>query len=383
MNLIEAASSTSALKIFELDELNTMRKIHLSLTTRIITMTLILLGFGLIMIYSASVVEGARDFGSKWHFVLLQLKWATAGLVGMTIVSLIPPRTWEKLAPLMLLLGLTLLLMVAIPGIGTKVQGARRWLVLPFMTLQPSELIKFIQVLYLSSWLNSRIVTLTQFGFFIAFVAGLIMLQPDMGTTLVVTMLAVLIYFLSGYPIKHLLTIGGVGLTLGTILILSAPYRLERVKTFLDPMHDTQGSSYHIRQVILSLGSGGVSGLGIGRSRQKYAYLPEATTDSIFAVVGEELGFLGGVGLILAFLYFLSLIFKVAANESNKFASTMVAGVGAWIGLQVCLNLAAMVALTPLTGVPLPLVSYGGSALITMLGGIGLVISVSRQQQKY
>ncbi len=207
------------------------------------------------------------------------------------------------------------------------------------------------------------------------------MLQPDMGTTLVATLLAVSIYFLAGYPLKHFFSLAAAGITLAVILIIAEPYRLERVKTFIDPLHDTQGSSYHIRQVLLSLGSGGVSGLGVGRSRQKYAYLPEATTDSIFAVVGEELGFIGGVGLILAFLYFLSLIFKVATRESDKSTSTMVAGVGAWIGLQVCLNLAAMVALTPLTGVPLPLVSYGGSALITMLGGVGLVLSVARHQK--
>lgn len=358
-----------------------MKKLNLSFTTRIISMTIILLGFGLIMIYSASVAEGARDFGNKWHFVLLQLKWAGVGLFGMLALSFIPPKIWEKLAPSMLVVGLILLLLVMIPGIGTKVQGARRWLVLPGITLQPAELIKFIEVVYLSSWLHSKRVTLPQFGFFVALVAALIMLQPDMGTTLVVTLLAVGIYYLANYPIKHLLVLGSVGLVLGSILIIAEPYRLERVKTFLDPLHDTQGSSYHVRQVLLSLGSGGVSGLGIGRSRQKYAYLPEATTDSIFAVVGEELGFIGGVGLILAFLYYLSLIFKVASAEHNKFASTMVAGVGAWIGLQVCLNLAAMVALTPLTGVPLPLVSYGGSALVTMLAGIGLVLSVSRRQK--
>jgi cell division protein FtsW len=296
-------------------------------------------------------------------------------------MSFIPPKVWEKLSPLMLIGGLLLLLLVVIPGIGTKVQGARRWLVLPFMTLQPSELIKLIEVVYLSSWLHARKITLVQFGVFVALIAGLIMLQPDMGTTLVVTMLAVVMYFLSGYPIKHLLIMGAIGITLGSILIIAEPYRMERVKTFLDPLHDAQGSSYHIRQVILSLGSGGISGLGIGRSRQKYAYLPEATTDSIFAVVGEELGFLGGVTLVLAFLYYLSLIFKVASSEHNKFASTLAAGIGAWIGLQVCLNLAAMVALTPLTGVPLPLVSYGGSALITMLAGVGLVISVARHQK--
>lgn len=358
-----------------------MRKLNLSLTTRLITMTIILLGFGLIMIYSASVAEGARDFGNKWHFVLLQLKWAGAGLVAMMVMSFIPPRSWQRFAPALLLLGLFLLLLVVIPGIGTKVQGARRWLVLPGLTLQPAELIKFIEVLYLSSWLHARRVTLTQFGVFILLLTTLIMLQPDMGTTLVVTLLAVAIYYLSGYPFKHLLVIALIGLTLGSVLIIAEPYRLDRVKTFIDPLQDTQGSSYHMRQVLLSLGSGGISGLGIGRSRQKYAYLPEATTDSIFAVVGEELGFIGGVTLVIAFLYYLSLIFKIASKERDSFASSMAGGVGAWIGLQVCLNLAAMVALTPLTGIPLPLVSYGGSALVTMLSGVGLVLSVSRHQK--
>jgi len=358
-----------------------MKNIQISLVSRVVIMTLILLGFGLIMIYSASVAEGARDFGNKWHFVLLQLKWAGAGLIAMMVMSYIPPKVWEKFAPALLLLGLFLLLLVVIPGIGTKVQGARRWLVLPGITLQPSELIKLIEVIYLSSWLHSRKITLAQFGFFVSLMAGLIMLQPDMGTTLVVVLLAVAMYFLSGYPVKHLLAIGGIGIVLGSIMIIAEPYRLDRVKTFIDPLQDTQGSSYHIRQVLLSLGSGGISGLGIGRSRQKYAYLPEATTDSIFAVVGEELGFAGGIVLILAFVYYLSLIFKVASGDHDRFSSTMVAGVGAWIGLQVCLNLAAMVALTPLTGVPLPLVSYGGSALITMLGGVGLVLSVARQRK--
>lgn len=358
-----------------------MKKINLSLSTRIVSMTIILLTFGLIMIYSASVAEGSRDFGNKWHFVQLQLKWAAVGLLGMGIMSLIPVKVWEKLSPYILVVGLILLFLVIIPGIGTKVQGARRWLVLPGITLQPSELIKAVEVIYLSSWLYAKRVTLAQFGFFVALVSGLIMLQPDLGTTLVVSSLAVALYFLSGYPLKHLFVVGGIAALVVAILVMAEPYRLERVKTFLDPLHDTQGSSYHIRQVLLSLGSGGVTGLGIGRSRQKYAYLPESTTDSIFAVVGEELGFIGGVALILAFFYYLSLIFKVASNERDKFSSTLVAGIGAWIGIQVCLNLAAMTALTPLTGVPLPLVSYGGSALITMLGGIGLVLSVARHQK--
>jgi len=357
-----------------------MRKLNLTLYIRILTMTVLLLGFGLIMIYSASVAEGARDFGNKWHFVLLQLKWATIGFIGMAIIGFTPPKLWEKLSPLLLFVGLALLFLVIIPGVGTKVMGARRWLVLPGITLQPSELMKFLQVIYLSSWLCNKKVTLVQFGAYLAVVAGLIMLQPDMGTTLVVVLLAFAMYFLTGYPFKHFLILGGVGILVGMIMIIAEPYRLARVKTFIDPMHDAQGSSYHIRQVLLSLGSGGISGLGIGRSRQKYAYLPESTTDSIFAVVGEELGFIGGVALILAFLYYLSLIFKVAASVSDRFTSSLVAGIGAWFALQVCLNLAAMTALTPLTGVPLPLVSYGGSALITMLAGVGLVLSVARHQ---
>ena len=358
-----------------------MKRVHLSFSLRLISMTLILLIFGLIMVYSASVAEGARDFGSKWHFVLLQLRWAGAGLLGMLVVSRIPPRVWEKLAPAIATIGLLLLLLVAIPGIGTKVQGARRWIATPLINIQPAELMKFIEVVYLSSWLARRKVSLAQFGFFVALIGGLVMLQPDMGTTLVLTSIAILMYFLHGYPIKNLLLLGGVGLVIGSLLIIAEPYRLARVKTFLDPTHDTTGSSYHMRQVLLALGSGGMTGVGIGRSRQKYEYLPEATTDSIFAVAGEEMGFLGAVMLIASFIYFLSLVLKVAAHARDSYAASLAAGVAAWIGTQVVLNLAAMVAFTPLTGIPLPLVSYGGSALVTMLAGVGLVLSVARSER--
>ncbi len=358
-----------------------MKKIELSLFTRVLFLTIALLGFGLLMIYSASVAEALRDFGSKWYFVRLQLKWAGIGLVLMLVASRISPKTWIKLAPLMLAGGLALLFLVAIPGIGTKVQGARRWLITPFMTIQPAELIKLIEIIYLSSWLNTRKVTLGQFLVFLGVVSGLIMLEPDLGTTLVVAILAVAVYFINGYPASHFLKIGFLGLVAITLLIMAAPYRLSRVATFFNPEGDPLGSSYHIRQVILALGSGGMTGLGIGRSRQKYEYLPESTTDSIFAVVGEELGFLGAVILIAAFVYLLSLILKIATHSRNQFSASLAAGVGTWMGLQVILNLSAMVAIAPLTGVPMPLVSYGGSALVTMLLGIGIVLSVARSER--
>lgn len=358
-----------------------MRKLELSLFTKIFFLTLFLLAFGLLMIYSASVSEGLRDFGSKWYFVLLQLKRAGIGLALLIFLSFVPPKTLAKLAPLLMGFGLILLLLVAIPGIGTKVQGARRWLLLPGFSLQPAELIKYLQVIYLSSWLGQRQVTLTQFLSYLALVGGLIMLEPDMGTTIVVTLLAIALYFIHGYPIKHLLTIGLAGLVLGLILIISSPYRMERLTTFLNPEADPLGDSYHIRQVILALGSGGMTGVGIGRSRQKYAYLPESTTDSIFAVVGEELGFLGGLALIFAFIYLITLIFRVAGRARDRFSAALAGGIGAWLALQVMLNLAAMVALTPLTGVPLPLVSYGGSSLIVLLAGIGTVLGVARHER--
>lgn len=358
-----------------------MKKLSVSLFTRLLLVTIALLLFGLLMIYSASVAEALRDFGSKWYFVGKQLKWAGAGTLLMLLVSFLPPSTIRRLAPLALVLGILLLVLVAIPGIGTKVQGARRWLLLPYFSLQPAELIKLVEVLYLSSWLKERRVTLAQFLTFLTVVAGLIMLEPDMGTTIVVVLLALALYFLAGYPLTNLALVGGGILVAGLIAILAAPYRLARVTTFFDPTKDPLGSSYHIRQVILALGSGGITGLGIGRSRQKHEYLPEATTDSIFAVVGEELGFIGALVLIALFGYLIYLIFRIAARAKNPFSALLAGGVGAWLALQVLLNLSAMVALTPLTGVPLPLVSYGGSALITVLVGLGLVLAVARSER--
>src|SRR3989339_334628 len=227
-----------------------MKKTSEYIFTKILVLTLILLGFGLIMIYSASVAEALRDFGTKWYFVSLQLKWAFIGVAILLLASRVPPKAWEKYAPALLLLGLSLLILVVIPGIGAKVQGARRWLVLPVGTLQPSELIKFIEVVYLSSLLSKKNVTVPQFLAFIGVIGGLIMLEPDLGTTIVVTLIAITMYYTSGHPLKNLAVIIGAGIIAGTILIALAPYRLARLTTFLNPARDPLGSSYHIRQVI-------------------------------------------------------------------------------------------------------------------------------------
>ena len=356
-----------------------MRKLSLSYSSRILAITIILLGFGLIMIYSASVAEAARDFGNKWYFVSLQFRWALLGLFGTLVISRFHPQFFAKMAPLVMVVGLILLLLVAIPGIGTKVMGARRWLIVPGVKFQPAELIKLIEIIYLSLWLQAKKVTLLQFGIFTALVGGLIMLEPDMGTTLVVVALAITMYFLAGYPLRHFVLVGGVGIVVGIIFIVTSSYRLDRVKTFFNPTIDPQGSSYHIRQVLLALGSGGMTGVGIGRSRQKYEYLPEATTDSIFTIVGEELGFIGGVLLITLLLSLSLLAFRVASNTHDQFSRLLAAGVALLFTTQTFVNLASMVALVPLTGVPLPLISYGGSSLMTTFLALGILAGVARQ----
>lgn len=349
-----------------------------SLPVQIFAITLSLLAFGILMIYSASVAEALSDFGDKFHFTFLQMKWTALGLIGLIISSRIDLKLLRRSAPYLMIGGLILLLLVAIPGIGSEIQGARRWLILPGFTLQPSELFKLLEVIYLASWLNSKKVTLTQFLAFMGVVAGLIMLQPDMGTTIVVSTVAISVYFLSGYPIQNILAILSIGGVSGLLLILFSPYRALRLQTFINPAQDPLGSSYQIHQILLALGSGGIMGLGIGKSRQKHEYLPESTTDSIFAIIAEELGFIGAVALIISLFYLIYLGFKVASNAKDPFQKTLAGGITAWFAIQVVLNLSSMVALIPLTGIPLPLVSYGGSALITMLAGIGLIINVAR-----
>lgn len=352
----------------------------ISYPTQLFILTLALLIFGLVMIYSASVAEALRDFGDKYHFARLQFKWAGVGLLLFLITSRFNLNLVERFAPTIMIIGLIALVLVLIPGIGSSVQGARRWLILPGFAIQPSELIKLINIIYLSSWLNKKEVTLPQFLTFLIVIAGLILLQPDMGTTIVVTAISIAIYFIAEYPLLHIFSILIAGAFAGLGLILAAPYRMARLSTFLNPSIDPQGSSYHIRQILLALGSGGIFGAGLGKSRQKHQYLPESTTDSIFAVVGEELGFVGAIILILVFAYLIFLIFSIALHSKKPFHRCLAGGVGVWLSLQVILNLSSMVALTPLTGIPLPLISYGGSSLLSMLMAIGIVINIGKQQ---
>jgi len=334
---------------------------------------------GVLMVYNASVAEALRDFGDKYHYLKSQAVWAGLGLLLMVIVSFIDYRLISRLSPFLFFINLILLVLVLIPGVGMEIKGARRWLDLKVISLQPTELIKLTFSLYLAAWLSKKR-SFWQLLFLLALMLALIILEPDLGTAVVVVTTAFLIYFISGASWYHLLPISLAGIATGLWVILSSPYRRKRLLTFLDPTSDPLGSSYHIRQVIIALGSGGLFGLGLGQSRQKYEYLPEAATDSIFAIIAEETGFIGGFLVILALFIVIYKGFRIAIQGPDLFAKLAGGGIASWLGIQTAVNLAAMVALVPLTGLPLPFFSYGGSSLIVSLTGVGILLNISRHR---
>ena len=337
--------------------------------------------FGLLSVFNASVVTAFRDFGNEYHFIQNQATFLLIGFVICFIISRIDYRKWYMLAIPLLFITLVLLLAVFIPGIGIGALGAKRWINLGFTTLQPTEFAKLALVIYLSAWFSNRersrfLPFLTLLGILV----GLVILQPDLGTAIIITIIALVLYFISSAPLIHFgLLVPVVGGMLG-ILAIAAPYRFARVTTFLNPNADPLGSSYHVRQILLGLGSGGWFGIGLGKSRQKYEYLPEANTDSIFAIIGEEIGFVGAVILISVFAFLIYRIFVISRHAPDRFGQLLACGIGSWLAVQTLINLGSMVSLIPLTGVPLPLISNGGSNLLALLIGFGIVLNISRQR---
>lgn len=349
----------------------------------ILLITLALTLFGILMVFNVSGVIGFRDFQDKYYFFKGQILWATIGWVGLFIFSFIDYRFWKKMALPLLLLTIILLVAVFIPGFGVKALGATRWLDFKFFTLQPTEFAKLALSIYLAAWFSSK-----EKGRFWAFLIllgtllGLVIAQPDMGTGIILGAMSVVIYFLSGARILHLLFIIPALLGAFILFVKIAPYRMARVLTFFDPFSDPRGSSYHIQQILIALGSGGLLGLGLGQSKQKFEYLPESTTDSIFAVIGEEIGFLGSVVLISLFIILFFRGFKVASQAPDNFGKLLAGGLISYLAIQTIVNLGAQVALIPLTGVPLPFISYGGSSLIIALVSIGILLNISKSVKK-
>jgi len=329
------------------------------------------------MVYNASVVEAFRVFRDKYYYLKNQALWLAIGFLIMIFLSRIDYHIFKKISGPIFLANLILLALVLIPGVGTQIKGARRWLNLGFFMLQPSELVKLTFSAYLACWFEKKR-RMLHFFFLIILVSGLIILEPDLGTLLVIITNAFLLYFLSGASVLKLGVLGLVSVFMGILLVLSSSYRKSRLLTFLNPTRDPLGSSYHIRQVLIALGAGGFFGLGLGQSRQKYEFLPEATTDSIFAIIAEESGFVGASLLILIFTIITLKGLLISAKAKDKFGQLLAGGISGWIGIQAIINLAAMVALIPLTGLPLPFISYGGSSLIVAFAGVGILLNIAR-----
>jgi len=353
----------------------------------LIFIVLFLVFFGLIILSSASSVLSHEVVGQSNYFFKHQLFYSIPlGLIAFCICQRINYKYWQKLAFPLMVLSLIVLALVFIPGLGYGYGGAKRWIGLGPFSLQPFEFIKPALVIYLASLLGRKkgkgdqIIKQSLIPFFVTFsiIATMVLLQPNMSALIITGLISGLMYFLAGTKIFYLAGIAGISLVGFFILVKTSLYRMERLTVFLHPEIDPQGIGYQINQALLAIGSGGLFGLGLGHSIQKWKYLPEPIGDSIFAIAAEELGLIGAGTLVIAFMMLAWRGFKIAKEAPNKFGYLLAGGITGWIFFQAFINMAAISRLMPLTGMPLPFVSYGGSAMIVSLAGIGILINISK-----
>jgi len=347
----------------------------------------LLIIFGLWMLSSAGVSIGLQRFDDPYFFVKRQLTYGFfPGLVLFFVVAKIPYDVWRKYSLHIFGLGIAALVMVFLPGFGANYgTGANSWLSLGGISFQPSEVMKLLIVIYMAAYLAKMGDLLEDFqqGFLVALGMGvlpvaLVALQPDVGTAAILFAIVIIMLFVARAKMTHILLLALLAIVVFWLMILAAPYRAERLTTFLHPELDPEGKGYQINQAFLAIGSGGILGKGLGHSRQKFEYLPEVHADSIFAIIAEEMGFIIVV-LFLALILGIALRgFKIARGAPDDFSKLLVSGIIGWFMVQSLLNIGAMVGLMPLTGVPLPFVSHGGSALVIAMVGVGMVANVSR-----
>jgi cell division protein FtsW len=347
----------------------------------LVLVTLGLVAFGLVMVYSASSARAAVAAGDPAYYLKRQALFALAGLAVLAVLARVDFRLLRRIGGPLLVV--TLGLLVAVLVLGTAVNGARRWLSLGALDFQPSELAKLAVVLWLAALLarggapRTLAALARPVGVVVLAVCALVLLEPDLGTATVIAVIATAMLVAAGTPIRVLT--GAVSLTVALTLaaIWLEPYRRTRLLAYLDPWADPEGTGFQTVQAMIALGSGGILGVGLGESVQKIYYLPEATTDMIFAIVGEELGLLGAIAVVAAFAVFAYAGFNVALRCRDPFGKLVAAGVTALVVGQALLNLSAVLGVAPLTGIPLPFVSYGGSSLIVGLAAVGVLLNIA------
>ncbi len=338
-------------------------------------------------IVSFNVTGGATDRNTFFYTQSISF---VLGMVAWYVASKIHYHKWRRLAPWIFYGSLVLMSLVLIPQLAVATKGATRWIKIGFFTFQPVEFFKLGVVLYLASWieknrpnLNKLSIGLVPFMIIIGLISILVMvIQKDMGSAMVLVGACMTMFFVSGVP----WWIFGISLTTllaGVIgMVAMFPYRLARVLTFINHKEDVAGGGYHINQALIALGSGGILGRGLGKTLQAYGYLPESTNDSIFAIIGEEFGFLGSMLVIILFSGLVYRGLRISRFAPDGFGRSVAIGITTWIGLQALINIAAMLNLIPLTGIPLPFISYGGTSLLALLGAVGILQNISKYTYK-
>jgi cell division protein FtsW len=352
------------------------------------SLIVILIIVGTVLISSASAVMGkqlANDpgFYFKKHLVSLAL-----GAAAMYASYRIDYSFWRKIAPYGIVLGIFLMLLVFIPALNMEHGGASRWIHLGFISFAPTEIFKITLVIYLAAWLEKRAEKMKSFSastlpfILVMAISGIIVyLQPDMGTLMVITMTAGIMYFVAGANLSHIVAMFSAGVLLVIAMVKAAPYRMARFMIFLNPESDTSNKGYQINQALLAIGTGGFGGLGFGQSRQKFNYLPEASSDSIFAVASEELGFIRIVPIIILYALLGIVGFKVSQKAPDAFSKMLAIGITSWIIVQATVNICANLSLIPLTGVPLPFLSSGSTSTVSLMFASGILLNISRHAQ--
>lgn len=359
-----------------------------SIDVPFLSLSMLIIAIGLLMIASAGGPSGYAEFGDAYYYIKHQVIFGLIpGIGALIFFSRLPYTWWRKWAWELLLISIALLVIVFIPGVASDFGTSHSWISIGgIFSLQPSEVVKLTFLFYLAAWLERRgkqgvkdlSAGFVPFLSVLGLITLLMVLQPDVGTMTIIACMSLVVYFVAGAPWEHLLVLGAGGLGLFGILVAIAPYRLARFTAFLNPDSDPLGISYHIKQALVAIGSGGFFGLGYGHSVQKFLYLPETVSDSIFAVTAEELGFLFSVPLVVLFVALFVRGIRLANAAPDAFGRYLVVGIVSWITFQAFINIGSMVGIMPITGVPLPLVSYGGTSLAITMGAIGVVLNISR-----
>ncbi len=346
-----------------------------------------LVSIGLVMVYSASFVEAFTYRDTQFYYLMRQLAGATIGTAGLLVAQRIDYRVWRRYSVHMMALALALLLLVlALPESMTSVNGSRSWIRFGggFFSMQPSEFAKLAVIIYFADWLSRRSkqlgnVTygLIPFAVMLGIVCGLIMLEPDLGTTVVFAIIAGAIYFAAGANLLHL----GAALSVAGLAFwgfVSLTGKIARIEAFMDPWKYYSSSGYQPIHALYALGSGGLFGEGLGQARQKFQWLPQAHTDAIFAIIGEELGLIGTLLIVTAFLLIAYRGYRIAGHSRDPFAALTAVGITTWLAFQALFNIAVITSLVPFTGLTLPFISYGSSSLIMCMIGAGILLNISR-----